>query len=65
MVKNYEDAYRLKNLSLFIVEYDNKKGQKNKNMGKTGLYGMSPCWGGTVTYLLFHGVSKKNTKNAI
>ena len=34
MVKNHEDAYRLKNLSLFTVEYDHYLGQKNKDFGE-------------------------------
>ena len=38
--------------------------RKNKNMGKTGLYGMSPCRGSTVTYFSFYGVSKTPPKTA-
>ena len=43
MVKNHEDAYRLKFLSLFTVEYDHYRRQK-----KTKL------WGNLAPMVYFH-----------
>ena len=60
VVENDEDAYWLKNLSLLLLNVTITETRKNKNMGKTGLYGMSPCWGSTVTYFSFYEVSKNN-----
>ena len=42
MVGNDEDAYWLKKLSLFAVEYDRFLGQKNKSNGKNWNIRFSP-----------------------
>ena len=45
MVKNHEDAYRLKKLSLFTVECGHYWGQKNKKYGENWLLWFIPMSG--------------------
>ena len=48
MVRNNEDAYRIKNVSLLLLNVAITEARKTKNMGKTGFYGLSPCRGNAV-----------------
>ena len=63
-VKNHDDAYRLKNLSLFTVEYDHEV-RKTKIMGKSGIFGLFPCRGSTVKQFCFKGCPEKLQKTSI
>ena len=65
MVKNHEDAYRLKNLSLFTVEGDYYRGQKNKNYGEIWhLWFISMSGEYCKTILVLRGVRKKCEKTS-
>ena len=62
MVKKDEDAYRLKNLSLFTVEFDYYLGQKNKSYGENCYPWFIPMSGEYCETFFFTKCQKKNLK---
>ena len=66
MVKNDEDAYRLKQFSLFTVEYGHKWSQKNKKYGEIWhLWFISMAGEHCKTIFVFKSVQKNCKKNVI
>ena len=58
MVKNHEDAYRLKICHFLLLNILITEVRKTKMMGKSGIF---PCQGSTVKQFLFYKVLTKNT----
>ena len=59
MVKSHEDAYWPDNLSLLLSTVSLTKSPKNKMMGKSGLYGLYPCWGSPIKLFFVLGKLQK------